>query len=131
MTTLAARAVGVDIVEGRVVGANHDRWQSTAVLHDGRFLDAAVLVDATGHWPVLVHRADRGPLARQLAHGVVARCSSPPSDAGCVLMDWSATEPPGAGPAGAATEEPTFLYALELGEAGGSSRRRRSPPGVR
>jgi lycopene cyclase-like protein len=111
MSTLASRAVGVDVVEGRVVGANHDRWQSTAVLHDGRFLDAAVLVDATGHWPVLVHRADRGPRARQLAHGVVARCSSRPFEAGCVLMDWSAT-----GVAGEGDDEPTFLYALELGE---------------
>jgi lycopene cyclase-like protein len=111
MTTLASRAVGVDVVEGRVVGANHDRWQSTAVLHDGRFLDAAVLVDATGHWPVLVHRADRAPLARQRAHGVVARCSSRPAAGGCVLMDWSATDP-----AGEDTGAPTFLYALELGD---------------
>jgi lycopene beta-cyclase len=95
------------VIVGDVVGANHDRWRSTAVLADGRFVDAVVLVDATGHQPVLVHRAERSAIAVQAAYGVVARCDPAPGDAGCVLMDWS-------GPAG--DRDPTFLYALDLGD---------------
>jgi lycopene beta-cyclase len=108
---LQAGAAGSDVVVGKVVGANHDRWRSTAVLRDGRFLDATVIVDASGHWPVLVHRPERQERAVQSAFGLVARCREAPYEPGsCVLMDWS--------PTGAAGEEspPTFLYALDLGE---------------
>jgi lycopene cyclase-like protein len=107
-TALAAAlaAPGIDLVVGHVVGANHDRWRSTAILRDGRFLDASVLIDATGHSPVLVHRPERPAMATQA--GYVARCSSPPFDVGCVLMDWSSGPPE--------DHDPTFLYALDLGE---------------
>ncbi len=106
---LTARAGDAEVVAGRVVGANHDRWGSTAVLHDGRFLDARVLIDATGHHPVLVHRPERSAPAMQAAYGIVARCASPPYEPGsCVLMDWSC------GPGD--DSDPTFLYALDLGD---------------
>jgi lycopene cyclase-like protein len=108
---LEAGAAGSELIVGKVVGANHDRWRSTAVLRDGRFLDATVIVDASGHWPVLVHRPERQARAAQTAFGLVARCRDVPYAPGsCVLMDWS--------PAGSAGEKsaPTFLYALDLGE---------------
>ena len=105
---LRERAGDAEVVVGDVVGANHDRWRSTAVLADGRFIDATVLVDATGHQPVLVHRAERDAIAVQAAYGIVARCEPAPASGGCVLMDWSASS----GDDG----DPTFLYALDLGD---------------
>ena len=97
-TRLLEHAGGATVVRGRAVGANHDRWQSTVVLHDARLVDAVVVVDASGPWPALVHRSDEGDEPRPSAQvttrttvGVVARCSAPLGPAGaCVLMDWSA-----------------------------------------
>ena len=78
---LRQRAAGAPVIEGRAVGANHDRWQSTVVLHDARLVDALVVVDATGPWPAVVHRADvidgakpTATAAARTAYGLVARC---------------------------------------------------------
>ena len=94
---LLEHAGGATVVRGRAVGANHDRWQSTVVLHDARLVDAIVVVDASGPWPALVHRSDERdePRPRPRSDEDHGRCrgallgTAGPAGA-CVLMDWSA-----------------------------------------
>jgi lycopene beta-cyclase len=80
---------------------------------DGDVLAARLVVDASGHFPVLVRRPDAPAVAYQAAYGLVGRFSAPPVAAGqMVLMDYRAdhlTDLERAGP-------PTFLYAMDLGD---------------
>ncbi len=74
---------------------------------------ARLVVDASGHEPVLVQRPDEGPVAGQAAYGIVGRFSAPPVEPGqFVLMDYRCDH--------LSPEErrqaPTFLYAMDLGE---------------
>jgi lycopene cyclase-like protein len=79
---------------------------------DGSSLRARLLVDATGHQPVFVHRPHEGPLAGQAAYGVVGRFSVPPVEPQqFVLMDYRSDHLSEAEQA----EPPTFLYAMDLG----------------
>ncbi|MCP9926537.1 lycopene beta cyclase [Cyanobium sp. CH-040] len=106
---------GVELLAGKAERFRLDaegRWSVLATA-DGARHQARLVVDATGHEPVLVRRPDLGPVAGQAAYGIVGRFSAPPVEAGqFVLMDYRADH--------LSTEErrqpPTFLYAMDLGE---------------
>lgn len=92
-----------------------DPGDGGSVLHtvDGRQLRARLVVDATGHQPLLVQRPDEGPVAGQAAYGIVGRFSAPPVEPRqFVLMDYRCDHLSAAERA----EPPTFLYAMDLGE---------------
>ena len=92
-------------------GAQHFTWGSRLHLGDGSSLDARVLIDATGGAGRLV-KGGGPPAAFQSAYGLVARFREPPIAPGtCTLMDWS----PAPGVA-FDTADPTFLYAMDLGD---------------
>ena len=97
------------------VGQCHTTAQGTELITQaGETLSARLVVDATGHQPVLVQRATKPNLAYQAAYGIVGRFSQPPIESQqMVLMDFqddhlSALEQQ-QGP-------PTFLYAMDLGD---------------
>jgi lycopene beta-cyclase/lycopene epsilon-cyclase len=102
---LQGKATQVELVEG---GA----W-SELITAEGSRHRARLVVDATGHEPVLVRRPDEGPVAGQAAYGIVGRFSAPPVEPGqFVLMDYrcdhlSSLE---------REQPPTFLYAMDLGD---------------
>lgn len=99
----------VELVEGAVAGVLHDLRGSVVMLRDGRELRGAVVIDATGHHPVLAQAGTGRPPAFQVAYGVVARCSAPPIPrSSMVLMDWRDVS-------GADPGTPSFLYAMDLG----------------
>lgn len=107
--SLAARfaAGGGTVLEGAVTGLEVVGRGRSVRLARGMSVDTALVVDATGHDPVLVRRSRSPQAAVQAAWGVVATCSAPPVRPGsCLLMDWS-------GPDGG---DPTFLYAMDLGD---------------
>lgn len=92
----------------------HSTPQGTEVLTQaGEPLTARLVIDATGHQPVLVQRAAKADLAYQAAYGLVGRFSQPPIDPQqMVFMDFrddhlSVAERQG---------PPTFLYAMDLGD---------------
>jgi len=83
------------------------------VAADSVVIEARLVVDATGHQPLLVRRPDEGPVAGQAAYGVVGRFSAPPVETGqFVLMDYRSDHLSEA----ERQEPPTFLYAMDLGE---------------
>ena len=102
---LQGSAANVALVEG---GA----WSEVST-DEGVRLRARLVVDATGHQPVLVQRPDEGPVAGQAAYGIVGSFSAPPVEPGqFVLMDYrcdhlSEQE---------RQQPPTFLYAMDLGD---------------
>ncbi|EAQ68941.1 lycopene beta cyclase [Synechococcus sp. RS9909] len=111
---------GVQLLQGQAERlefepAHDGREDGGSVLHtaDGRQLRARLVVDATGHQPLLVRRPDEGPVAGQAAYGIVGRFSAPPVEPGqFVLMDYRSDHLSDAERA----EPPTFLYAMDLGE---------------
>jgi lycopene cyclase-like protein len=103
---------GVELLQGLASGCGASGALTVVDLADGRRLPVRLVVDATGHQPVLVQRPDRGPVAGQAAYGVVGRFSAPPVQADqFVLMDYRADHLSEAERA----EPPTFLYAMDLG----------------
>ncbi len=103
---------GVELLQGLASGCDASGALSAVELADGRRLQGRLVVDATGHQPVLVQRPDRGPVAGQSAYGVIGRFSAPPVQADqFVLMDYRADHLSEAERA----EPPTFLYAMDLG----------------
>jgi lycopene cyclase-like protein len=106
------RRGGVELLQGLASGCDASGPLSAVELADGRRLQVRLVVDATGHQPVLVRRPDRGPVAGQSAYGVIGRFSAPPVEPGqFVLMDYRADHLTEAERA----EPPTFLYAMDLG----------------
>jgi len=106
---------GVQLLQGKAERLQLDPAAGGSVLAtaDGRALRARLVVDATGHQPVLVRRPDEGPVAGQAAYGIVGRFSAPPvQPQQFVLMDYRSDH---LSPAERA-EPPTFLYAMDLGE---------------
>ena len=102
---LRGKAEGFSLVENGCLSALRSG--------DGTTHRARLLVDATGHQPLLVRRPDEGPVAGQAAYGIVGRFSSPPVQPGqFVLMDYRADH--------LSPDErhqpPTFLYAMDLGD---------------
>ena len=104
---------GGEWLAGEVVGVAHDRAGSTLRTRDGASHGARVVVDASGHRPVLATRPRRPAPGFQTAVGWTLEGDGGALDAGCAtLMDWSdahlEADQRGAGPA-------TFLYAMPLG----------------
>jgi lycopene cyclase-like protein len=103
---------GVELLQGLASGCEASGALSAVELADGRRLQGRLVVDATGHQPLLVQRPDRGPVAGQSAYGVIGRFSAPPVQPDqFVLMDYRADHLREAERA----EPPTFLYAMDLG----------------
>lgn len=103
-------------VEGRAVTWQHDpaAQRLHVTLEDGRVLVARLVVDASGHHPVLLQRQPSiYPVAYQAAYGIIGRFSRPPVARGrMVLMDYRSDH---LTPEERRTQPPTFLYALDLG----------------
>jgi lycopene cyclase-like protein len=103
---------GVEVLQGLATGCQAVGALSEVVGADGGPWQARLVVDATGHQPLLVRRPDRGPVAGQSAYGVVGRFSAPPVQPDqFVLMDYRCDHLSDAERA----EPPTFLYAMDLG----------------
>lgn len=109
------------VLEGAVVGVDHDASGSTVHLADGRRLRAAVVVDASGHRPVLARapsrrvwggpvggRPDRGPGFQSALGWRITVPEHPFALDAIRLMDFGAV--PGGDP-----RRPTFLYAMPFG----------------
>lgn len=106
---LRDRCQSAELIEGAVTGVHHEHDGSVVVLADGREIPGAVVIDASGHRPVLTAPGTGRPPAFQVAYGTVARCSVPPiPHDSMVLMDWRAV-------VGADRHTPSFLYAMDLG----------------
>ena len=104
---------GVQLLQGSAERLEFEHAASVLHLADGRQLRARLVVDATGHQPLLVCRPDEGPVAGQAAYGIVGRFSAPPVEPQqFVLMDYRSDHLSAAERA----EPPTFLYAMDLGE---------------
>ncbi|WP_254963682.1 MULTISPECIES: lycopene beta cyclase [unclassified Cyanobium] len=104
---------GVELLQGLATGCEASGALSVVVGADGDQWQARLVVDATGHQPLLVRRPDRGPVAGQSAYGIVGRFSAPPVQPDqFVLMDYRCDHLSEAERA----EPPTFLYAMDLGE---------------
>jgi lycopene beta-cyclase len=96
---------------GTVQAALHTSSGSEVVTQDGRRLAARLVVDASGHHPVLLRRPPRRGVAYQAAYGIVGTFTRPPVRPGqLVLMDYRAEHLPHS-----EREPPTFLYAMDLG----------------
>ncbi len=99
---------GVLAVAGTAAEVRHGAAGSTVRLAEGGEAAARVVVDASGHRPVGVRRADAPPQGFQTAFGLAVPGPVPGVDPGrATLMEWS---DPGLPPSPA----PTFLYALPL-----------------
>ncbi len=104
---------GMRCYSGTAVTVAHRANGSLVTMADGSTYEAGLVVDASGHFPVLLRQPKLHDVAFQAAYGLVGRFSAPPVQAGqCVLMDYrdehlSAAERQSA---------PTFLYAMDLGE---------------
>jgi len=94
-------------------GVRHHPTGSTLSTSAGE-MSAALVVDATGHDPVLVRRAPGPPRAAQTAFGLTLEIDGPAPFAPdrAVLMDWENAH---LGP-DADHLPPSFLYAQPLGE---------------
>lgn len=106
---------GVGWHRAQVVGAEHTGRGSHVLLKDGSRIAARLILDTSGHFPVLVQRpsAKTKPPAFQTAYGVLGSFSTPPIPAGQMhLMDYrddflTPDE---------RRADPTFLYAMDMGE---------------
>lgn len=97
----------------QATGIEHDTSSSSVHTRDGHSLQARLVVDASGHQPVLVQQPLQGPIAAQAAYGVVGRFSKPPIEPGqFVFMDYRSEHLS----AQQRRQAPTFLYAMDLGD---------------
>ncbi len=106
---------GVELLQGKAAEVQllEEGAVSELITLEGARYRARLVVDATGHEPVLLQRPDEGPVAGQAAYGIVGRFSKPPVEPGqFVLMDYRCDH--------LSSEEcqqpPTFLYAMDLGD---------------
>ena len=107
-------AKGFSVVDaaGLVCSPDQAGARSCVTCADGRQVLARLVVDASGHQPALLQRADWGPVAFQAAYGVVGRFSHDPVQRGqFVLMDYRCDHLSEA----ERQEVSTFLYAMDLG----------------
>ena len=106
---------GVELLQGTAQELRQLEPEGISALHtrEGQIHQARLVVDATGHQPLLVQRPDEGPVAGQAAYGIVGRFSAPPVQPGqFVLMDYRCDH---LSPE-QRLQPPTFLYAMDLGE---------------
>jgi len=98
---------------GQASQVNHSPNGSTVTTTTGETLQARLVIDATGHNPVLVQRPKAMDVAYQAAYGIVGRFSKPPiPPQQMVLMDYRDDH---LSPSDRAAP-PTFLYAMDLGD---------------
>jgi lycopene cyclase-like protein len=105
---------GVELFQGKATELQlvDEGAFSQLITAEGSRFWARLVVDASGHEPVLVRRPDEGPTAGQAAYGIVGRFSAPPVAAGqFVLMDYRCDH---LSPEDR-EQPPTFLYAMDLG----------------
>lgn len=101
-------AAGVEWMDGAAAGLVHHPTGTTAALADGRELEAALVVDASGHASRLTRRRAGPPPAFQTAVGLTVAADLAPFPADqALLMDWTPAGPPDGAP-------PSFLYAMRL-----------------
>ena len=106
-------AGGVQHCNDFVQAVEHRSDGATLTTASGDNLQARLVVDASGHDPVLVTRPSDGPVAGQAAYGGVGRFSRPPVDPDqFVLMDYRCDH---LSPE-QRQQAPTFLYAMDLGQ---------------
>ncbi|NJM58061.1 MAG: lycopene cyclase family protein [Synechococcales cyanobacterium RU_4_20] len=99
---------------GKATGIEHRPQGSNLQLADGTHLDARVVIDTSGHIPILVKRPPKQNIAYQAAYGIVGRFSAPPVEPGqFVLMDYRAEH---LSPEERRQQPPTFSYEMDFGE---------------
>ena len=100
--------------EGNAAEVKHNAKRSEVTNEKGKTYSARLVIDTSGHNPVLVRRLPQPkPIAYQAAYGIVGRFSSPPIEPGqMVLMDYRDDHLP----APERRLPPTFLYAMDLGD---------------
>lgn len=104
---------GALVYPGQAVAAAHDVTGVTVGCDDGQAVRARLLVDATGHRPALVHRAEPEIVAAQVAVGWRVALSRPPYPPGSLtLMDFR----DGHLDHVERRHELTFCYAMDYGD---------------
>lgn len=108
-----AQAGGMVWHRGHVAQAVHHAYHTELTTHEGGSYAARLVVDASGHNPVLLQRPRVERISYQAAYGIVGRFSAPPVAPGqMVLMDYRSNH--------LGTHDlqqpPTFLYAMDLGQ---------------
>ena len=97
---------GLEMIEGRAVGVEHDRGGSRVRLEGGEMLRASLVFDATGHQHALLP-SRREADSFQNIYGILARVSHHPFDLDrMLLMDFRHAF------LGNRASPPTFLYAM-------------------
>jgi lycopene cyclase-like protein len=106
-------AAGMVWHRGEAREIRHGDGQSWVITAAGEELPALLVIDATGHEPVFVRRAEEGPVAGQAAYGIVGRFSRDPIPRErFVFMDFRCDHLS----AEQRRQPPTFLYAMDLGD---------------
>jgi lycopene cyclase-like protein len=109
-----SRGAGVRWRQGRAIAIQHEALGSQVRTDAGETLPARLVIDASGHQPVFVHRPNDGPVAGQAAYGIVGRFTAPPITPGqFVFMDFRCDH---LSEAERRDQPPTFLYAMDLGD---------------
>lgn len=104
----------MDWHQGKATAIKHQPDHSCVTTATGADLQARVVIDTSGHYPVFVQRSLTSNVAQQAAYGIVGQFSSPPIESGqFVLMDYRSDH---LTPDDKAQYPPTFLYAMDLGD---------------
>lgn len=104
----------VSWIYGEAQSIEHHATHSSVTIASGETLQARVVIDASGHRPIFVKRAEGEQIAYQAAYGIVGRFSSPPVEDGqLVLMDFRSDH---LSQSDRTQNPPTFLYAMGFGD---------------
>ncbi|KAG0631980.1 hypothetical protein M758_1G295900 [Ceratodon purpureus] len=110
----ACIANGVQFHQSKVMDVNHKLSKSSVTCEDGTSIEAAVVLDATGHSRRLVKYDRPFNPGYQIAYGIVAEVDSHPFDVDKMLfMDWRDSHLEGDKQLKEGNLKlPTFLYAM-------------------
>jgi len=110
----ACIANGVQFHKAKVKDVDHNPSKSFVTCEDGTLIEAAVVLDATGHSRRLVKYDEPFNPGYQIAYGIVAEVDSHPFDVNKMLfMDWRDSHLHGNKELMEANSKlPTFLYAM-------------------
>ncbi|NJM98410.1 MAG: lycopene cyclase family protein [Phormidesmis sp. RL_2_1] len=105
---------GIRWHQGKAAEVSHSARRSEVIDQSGKAYSARLVIDTSGHHPVLIARPPAlKPVAYQAAYGIVGRFSAPPIEPGqMVLMDYRDDYLP----VPERPLPPTFLYAMDLGD---------------
>lgn len=110
---LLANAKTVTWCQGKALQIRHFNGYSAVRTSSNKILKARIVIDCTGHFPVLVKRPGKPDIAYQSAYGIIGHFSAPPVEDGqFVLMDYRSEH---------LTKEerklpPTFSYEMDFGD---------------